>query len=96
LSSTGQTGDAAAFLDGSDRKQALQRLDSRHAVADTRVRRGVRWFDRALTSGPKAPPPHTQRANIQINSLRDAFHWLEYDLVEQVGVTVSFGTVDGP
>jgi len=55
---------------------------------------GVRWFDELYIWTEGAAAGTTQRANIQINSLRDAFHWLEYDLVEQVGVTVSFGTVE--
>jgi hypothetical protein len=29
-----------------------------------------------------------------MHSLRDAFDWLAYDLVEQIGVTISFGTVE--
>jgi hypothetical protein len=55
---------------------------------------GVRWFDELYIWTEGAAAGTTQRANIQINSLRDAFQWLEYDLVEQVGVTVSFGTVE--
>ena len=54
----------------------------------------VRWFDELYIWTEGAAAGTTQRANIQINSLRDAFQWLEYDLVEQVGVTVSFGTVE--
>jgi hypothetical protein len=55
---------------------------------------GVRWFDELYVWTEGAAPSTTQRANIQINSMRDAFEWLEYDLVEQVGVTISFGTVE--
>ena len=55
---------------------------------------GVRWFDELYIWTEGAPASTTQRANIQLNSLRDAFRWLEYDLVEQVGVTISFGTVE--
>lgn len=55
---------------------------------------GVRWFDELYIWTEGAAAGTTQRANIQLNSLRDAFQWLEYDLVEQVGVTVSFGTVE--
>jgi hypothetical protein len=53
-----------------------------------------RWFDELYvwTEGSSASP--TQRAHIQINALRDAFRWLEYDLVDRVGVTISFGTVE--
>lgn len=54
----------------------------------------VRWFDELYIWTEGASPTTTQRANIQLNSLVDAFHWLEYDLVEQVGVTISFGTVE--
>jgi hypothetical protein len=36
----------------------------------------------------------TQRARIQIDAMRDAFLWLGYDLVERIGVTISFGTVE--
>ena len=36
----------------------------------------------------------TERAGIQIHALRDAFDWLAYDLVDRIGVTVSFGTVE--
>lgn len=55
---------------------------------------GVRWFDELYIWTEGASAGTTHRANIQINSLRDAFQWLEYDLVEQVGVTISFGTVE--
>lgn len=55
---------------------------------------GVRWFDELYVWTEGAAPTTTQRANIQLNSLADAFQWLEYDLVEQVGVTISFGTVE--
>ena len=55
---------------------------------------GVRWFDELYIWTEGATAGTTQRANIQLNSLRDAFQWLEYDLVEQVGVTISFGTVE--
>lgn len=54
----------------------------------------VRWFDELYIWTEGSPAGTTQRANIQLNSLRDAFQWLEYDLVEQVGVTISFGTVE--
>jgi hypothetical protein len=55
---------------------------------------GVRWFDELYVWTEGAAATTTQRANIQLNSLRDAFQWLEYDLVEQLGVTISFGTVE--
>src|SRR5512146_970755 len=48
---------------------------------------GVRWFDELYVWTEGAAPTVTQRARIQINALRDAFKWLEFDLVEQVGVT---------
>lgn len=54
----------------------------------------VRWFDEAYIWTEGATPTTTQRANIQLNALVDAFHWLEYELVEQIGVTISFGTVE--
>jgi hypothetical protein len=54
----------------------------------------VRWFDELYIWTEGASPTTTQRANIQLNSMVDAFQWLEYDLVEQVGVTISFGTVE--
>ncbi|MGZ9031176.1 MAG: hypothetical protein ACXW2G_07370 [Burkholderiaceae bacterium] len=54
----------------------------------------VRWFDELYIWTEGSPAGTTQRANIQINSLRDVFQWLEYDLVEQIGVTISFGTVE--
>jgi hypothetical protein len=54
----------------------------------------IRWFDELYIWTEGANASTTQRANIQMNSLRDAFQWLEYDLVEQVGITVSFGTVE--
>lgn len=54
----------------------------------------VRWFDELYVWTETGALSTTQRANVQLNSLRDAFQWLEYDLVEQIGVTVSFGTVE--
>src|SRR5512136_1843737 len=55
---------------------------------------GIRWFDELYLWTEGAAPTVTQRARMQINAVRDAFGWLEYDLVEQIGVTVSFGTVE--
>jgi len=55
---------------------------------------GVRWFDELYIWTEGGTATTTQRANIQLNSLRDAFEWLEFDLVEQIGVTISFGTVE--
>lgn len=55
---------------------------------------GVRWFDELYIWTEGADASTTQRANIQLHSLRDAFDWLAYDLVEQIGVTISFGTVE--
>ena len=54
----------------------------------------IRWFDELYIWTEGASATTTQRANIQLNSLRDAFQWLAYDLVERVGVTISFGTVE--
>ena len=56
--------------------------------------KSVRWFDELYIWTEGDPVSTTQRANIQLNSLDDAFRWLHYDLVEQVGVTISFGTVE--
>ena len=55
---------------------------------------GIRWFDELYVWTEGAAPTVTQRAWIQIHALRDAFRWLEYELVEQVGVTISFGTIE--
>jgi hypothetical protein len=55
---------------------------------------GIRWFDELYVWTEGAAPTVTQRARIQINALRDAFRWLDYELVEQVGVTISFGTIE--
>jgi hypothetical protein len=53
-----------------------------------------RWFDELYIWTEGGAASTTQRANIQIGALRDAFGWLEFDLVERVGVTISFGTVE--
>jgi hypothetical protein len=55
---------------------------------------GVRWFDELYIWTEGASASTTQRANIQLNALRDAFQWLAYDLVDRIGVTISFGTVE--
>jgi hypothetical protein len=55
---------------------------------------GVRWFDELYIWTEGSDATTTQRANIQMHSLRDAFDWLAYDLVERIGVTISFGTVE--
>lgn len=53
-----------------------------------------RWFDELYVWTEGGTASTTQRARIQINAMRDAFQWLDYDLVETIGVTVSFGTVE--
>lgn len=55
---------------------------------------GVRWFDELYVWTEGSAPTVTQRARIQITAVRDAFKWLEYGLVEEVGVTISFGTIE--
>ncbi len=54
----------------------------------------ARWFDEMYlwTEGFRAST--TQRAQIQISALENAFYMLESEQVEQVGVTLSFGTVE--
>lgn len=54
----------------------------------------IRWFDELYVWTETGSLTTTQRANVQLNSLRDAFQWLDFDLVEQIGVTISFGTVE--
>lgn len=54
----------------------------------------MRWFDEFYVWAEGAQPTTTQRARIQLASLRDAFQWLQFDRVEQVGITISFGTVE--
>ncbi len=53
-----------------------------------------RWFDELYlwTEGGNAST--TERASIQLHALRNAFDWLAYDLIDRIGVTVSFGTVE--
>ena len=53
-----------------------------------------RWFDELYVWTEGGAASTTQRARIQIDAMRDAFQWLEYDLVERIGVTISFGTVE--
>jgi len=53
-----------------------------------------RWFDELYIWTEGGVASTTQRASIQIGALRDAFVWLEFDLVERIGVTISFGTVE--
>lgn len=53
-----------------------------------------RWFDELYLWTEGGHSGTTQRAKMQIDALRDAFRWLEYDLVQSVGVTLSFGTVE--
>lgn len=53
-----------------------------------------RWFDELYVWTEGGAASTTQRARIQIDAMSDAFQWLEYDLVERIGVTISFGTVE--
>lgn len=53
-----------------------------------------RWFDELYIWTEGGAASTTQRAGIQTEALGDAFKWLQYDLVERVGVTVSFGTIE--
>lgn len=53
-----------------------------------------RWFDELYVWTEGGSASTTQRARIQIEAMRDAFRWLEYDLVERIGVTISFGTIE--
>jgi hypothetical protein len=53
-----------------------------------------RWFDELYIWTEGGAASTTQRASIQIDAMRDAFQWLDYDLVERIGVTISFGTVE--
>jgi hypothetical protein len=53
-----------------------------------------RWFDELYVWTEGAVASTTQRAQIQLEAIRDAFMWLEYDLVERVSVTISFGTIE--
>jgi len=55
---------------------------------------GERWFDELYVWTEGAGASTTERASIQIHALRDAFDWLAFDLIDRVGVTVSFGTVE--
>jgi len=53
-----------------------------------------RWFDELYIWTEGGAAGTTQRARIQIEAIKDAFRWLEYDLIERVGVTISFGTIE--
>ena len=53
-----------------------------------------RWFDELYIWTEGGAASTTDRARIQLGALRDAFQWLEFDLVERIGVTISFGTVE--
>ena len=53
-----------------------------------------RWFDELYIWTEGGAASTTQRAKIQIEAIKDAFLWLEYDLVERIGVTISFGTIE--
>lgn len=53
-----------------------------------------RWFDELYIWTEGGAAGTTDRARYQLAALRDAFQWLEFDLVEKIGVTISFGTVE--
>jgi hypothetical protein len=53
-----------------------------------------RWFDELYIWTEGGAAGTTQRARIQIEAIKEAFLWLEYDLIERVGVTISFGTIE--
>ena len=53
-----------------------------------------RWFDELYIWTEGGAASTTQRAKIQIDAMSDAFKWLEYDLVERIGLTLSFGTIE--
>lgn len=53
-----------------------------------------RWFDELYVWTEGSAAGTTQRAQIQLEAIKDAFLWLDYDLVERVGVTISFGTIE--
>jgi hypothetical protein len=53
-----------------------------------------RWFDELYIWTEGGTASTTQRAKIQLEAIKDAFLWLEYDLVERIGVTISFGTIE--
>jgi hypothetical protein len=53
-----------------------------------------RWFEELYVWTEGGSASTTQRARFQIEAMHDAFRWLEYDCVEKIGVTISFGTVE--
>jgi hypothetical protein len=53
-----------------------------------------RWFDELYIWTEGGTASTTQRAQIQIEAMADAFQWLEYDLVKSIGLTISFGTIE--
>jgi hypothetical protein len=53
-----------------------------------------RWFDELYVWTEGGAASTTQRARIQLEAIAEAFRWLQYDQVERVGVTVSFGTIE--
>ena len=52
------------------------------------------WFDELYLWTEGGSASTTERAGIQIHALRNAFDWLAYDLIDRVGVTISFGTIE--
>ena len=53
-----------------------------------------RWFDELYVWTEGGSASTTQRARIQLEAIKDAFLWLEYDAIERIGVTISFGTIE--
>ena len=53
-----------------------------------------RWFDELYLWTEGGGGSTTERAAMQLHALRNAFNWLAYDLVDRIGVTLSFGTVE--
>jgi hypothetical protein len=61
----------------------------------TRSLRGnERWFDELYVWTEGFQASTMQRARLQLNGLRKAFALLEMERVEQIGVTLSFGTIE--
>jgi hypothetical protein len=53
-----------------------------------------RWFDELYIWTEGGAASTTQRARFQIDAMSEAFRWLQFDLVERIGVTISFGTIE--
>lgn len=78
-----------------DQPNRRNRGAARATVWPTRSLSGSkRWFDELYIWTEGGAASTTERASMQLDAVHDAFQWLEYDLVENVGVTLSFGTVE--